>query len=202
MSTLMNKLLALVTALLLICQHGTLEAQSSPKVALTGGKILTVSGAPVVDGTILIENGIIQAVGDGSMAIPYDAMEVDCSGMILAPGLVDAHNPAGLDIPNENLSVAPFVDVYDAIDPSRFFFENSLRNGVSTVHVMQGNNCVVGGVSRVVHPIGLSPDEMTRLPGIALKMSVSPKGGYDRLRQRAELREVLREFDRWHQDLA
>ena len=71
----------------------------------------------------------------------------------------------------------PFVDVYDAIDPSRFFFENSLRNGISTVHVMQGNNCVVGGVSRIVHPIGLSPDEMTRLPGIALKMSVTPKGG-------------------------
>ncbi|OUU26315.1 MAG: hypothetical protein CBC13_00570 [Planctomycetia bacterium TMED53] len=202
MSTLTNKLMALAIALLVFGQQGVLEAQSSPKVALTGGKILTVSGAPVVDGTILIENGIIQAVGDGSMAIPYDAMEVDCSGMILAPGLVDAHNPAGLDIPNENLSVAPFVDVYDAIDPSRFFFENALRNGISTVHVMQGNNCVVAGVSRIVHPIGLSPDEMTRLPGIAMKMSVSPKGGYDRLRQRAELREVFNEFDRWHENLA
>ncbi|MAJ28541.1 hypothetical protein CBD41_03870 [bacterium TMED181] len=202
MSTLTHKILALGVSLLVLFQHGSVEAQSSPKVALTGGKILTISGAPVVDGTILIENGIIQAVGGGDMAIPYDAMEVDCSGMILAPGLVDSHNPAGLDIPNENLSVAPFVDVYDAIDPSRFFFEDSLRNGVSTVHVMQGNNCVVGGVSRIVHPIGLSPDEMTRLPGIALKMSVTPKGGYDRLRQRAELREVFSEFDRWHENLA
>ncbi len=202
MSTLTHKFLTLGIALLLFFQQGVAEAQSSPKVALTGGKILTVSGAPVVDGTILIENGIIQAVGGADMEVPYDAMEVDCSGMILAPGLVDAHNPAGLDIPNENLSVAPFVDVYDAIDPSRFFFENSLRNGISTVHVMQGNNCVVGGVSRIVHPIGLSPDEMTRLPGIALKMSVTPKGGYDRLRQRAELRGVFSEFDRWHENLA
>ena len=202
MSTLTHKFLTLGIALLLFFQQGVAEAQSSPKVALTGGKILTVSGAPVVDGTILIENGIIQAVGGADMEVPYDAMEVDCSGMILAPGLVDAHNPAGLDIPNENLSVAPFVDVYDAIDPSRFFFENSLRNGISTVHVMQGNNCVVGGVSRIVHPIGLSPDEMTRLPGIALKMSVTPNGGYDRLRQRAELRGVFSEFDRWHENLA
>lgn len=202
MSTLTHKFLTLGVTLLLVFQQGGVEAQSSPKVALTGGKILTVSGAPVVDGTILIENGIIQAVGGADMAIPYDAMEVDCTGMILAPGLVDAHNPAGLDIPNENLSVAPFVDVYDAIDPSRFFFENSLRNGVSTVHVMQGNNCVVGGVSRIVHPIGLSPDEMTRMPGIALKMSVTPKGGYDRLRQRAELRDVFSDFDRWHENLA
>ena len=202
MSTLTHKFLILGITLLLAFQQSALEAQSSPKVALTGGKILTISGAPIVDGTILIENGIIQAVGGGDMAIPYDAMEVDCTGMILAPGLVDAHNPAGLDIPNENLSVAPFVDVYDAIDPSRFFFENSLRNGISTVHVMQGNNCVVGGVSRIVHPIGLSPDEMTRMPGIALKMSVTPKGGYDRLRQRAELRGVFSEFDRWHENLA
>ncbi|HCW44962.1 MAG TPA: hypothetical protein DGU45_06570, partial [Planctomycetes bacterium] len=105
--------------------HSDLQGQSSPKVALTGGKIITVSGAPIDGGTILIEDGIIQAVGDGGMAIPYDAMEVDCTGMILAPGFVDAHNPGGLDIPNENLAVAPFVDVFDAIDPSRFFFEEA-----------------------------------------------------------------------------
>ncbi|NCF56756.1 MAG: amidohydrolase family protein [Planctomycetia bacterium] len=206
MSTLTHKMLifSVIFSVILLTfgAHSDLQGQSSPKVALTGGKIITVSGAPIDGGTILIEDGIILAVGDGGMAIPYDAMEVDCTGMILAPGFVDAHNPGGLDIPNENLAVAPFVDVFDAIDPSRFFFEEALRNGVTTVHVMQGNNCVVGGVSRVVHPIGLSPDEMTRLPGLALKMSSSPKGGYDRLRHRAELRGVFSEFDRWHSDLS
>ena len=60
--------------------------------------------------------------------IPYDAMEVDVSGKVLMPGFVHAHTWRGLDIPNENLPVTPFLDVYDAIDPSRSFFENALRD--------------------------------------------------------------------------
>ena len=47
MSTLTHKFLTLGITLLLFFQQGVAEAQSSPKVALTGGKILTVSGAPV-----------------------------------------------------------------------------------------------------------------------------------------------------------
>lgn len=172
------------------------------KIAFTGGTVLTVSGSVIDEGVILVEDGIITAVGEGDTEIPYDAMEVDCSGMILAPGFVDPHSADGLDIPNENLAKAPFVDVFDAIDPSRFFFEDSLRNGVTTIHVMQGNNCVVGGVSRIVHPIGLSPHEMSRQAGVAMKLSTSPRRGYDRLRQLAELREVFSEYDRWREDLA
>ncbi|MEE2890064.1 MAG: amidohydrolase family protein [Planctomycetota bacterium] len=197
-STLTRVMLATVLVL-----FPAMESWAAPaKLALTGGRIITVSGAAIEKGTILIEDGIITAVGDESLEIPYDAMEVDCTGMILAPGFVHPHSKSGLDVPNENLPVAPFVDVYDAIDPSRFFFEDSLRNGVSTIHVMQGDNCVVAGVSRIVHPIGLSPDEMTSMAGIALKMSTSPRNGYDRLRQLAELREVFSEYDRWREDLA
>lgn len=144
--------------ILLLLLPATVSVAADSKVALTGGRVVTVSGADIEEGIVLIENGVITAVGDGSLAIPYDAMEVDCTGMVLSPGFVHPHSTAGLDIPNENLAVAPFVDVYDAIDPSRFFFEDALRNGVSTIHVVQGNNCVVGGVSRIVHPIGLSAD--------------------------------------------
>ena len=54
------------------------------KVAFTGGTVITVSGPTIEGGVVLVENGIITAVGDGAMAIPYDAMEVDCTGMTLA----------------------------------------------------------------------------------------------------------------------
>ncbi len=199
-----TKTLPLVIAIV-VTIFVTLSAESAErasKVAFTGGTVITVSGPTIEGGVVLVENGIITAVGDGATAIPYDAMEVDCTGMTLAPGFVDPHSADGLDVPNENLPSAPFVDVYDAIDPSRFFFEDSLRNGVTTIHVMQGNNCVVGGVSRVVHPIGLSPDEMTKMSGVALKMSTTPRTGYERQRQLAELREVFNELDRWREDLA
>ncbi|MDE0959999.1 MAG: amidohydrolase family protein [Planctomycetota bacterium] len=194
-------LVSLVATLLLLFSAHTAQAAES-KIALTGGTVMTVSGESITGGVVLIENGIIMAVGAADTEIPYDAMEVDCTGMILAPGFVDPHSSDGLDIPNENLPSAPFVDVFDALDPSRFFFEDSLRNGVTSIHVIQGNNCVVGGVSRIVHPIGLTPHEMSRQAGVALKLSTTPRRGYGRMRQLAELREVFQEYDRWRENLA
>ena len=145
---------------------------------------------------VVVEFGRITQVGPASdVSIPYDATEYDVEGMFVFPGMIDPHSSSGLDVPNENVDVAPFLDVYDAIDPSQLFFENSLRDGVTSVHIMQGNNTVIGGLSRVVRPIGLSVDEMTVRPGVALKMSTTPKGGFDRMRQLATLRNAFIELD-------
>jgi imidazolonepropionase-like amidohydrolase len=185
-----------VLCLALACLAASPVAGAAPptKVALKGGRIIPVVGEEIAKGTVLIENGKITAVG-AEVQIPYDAMEVDVTGKVLFPGMIDPHSARGLDVPNENVPVSPFLNVYDALDPSKLFFEDSLRDGVTTVHVIPGNNCVVGGVSRVVRPIGLSPDEMTVRPDLALKFSTTPRGGYDRMAQMAALRETFAELD-------
>jgi len=171
------------------------------KVALTNARIIPVVGAEIARGTVLIEDGKIAAVGT-DVALPYDAMEVDCEGQVVFPGLIDPESWRGLDVPNESLPVTPFLDVYDAINPAGVFFEESLRDGVTTVHVMPANNCVIGGLSRVVRPIGLSLAEMTVQPEVALKMSASPKAGFDRMRQMATLRETFLELKDYEERLA
>ncbi len=171
------------------------------KVALVNARIITVSGDTLPSGTLLIEHGKITAIGT-EVEVPFDAVEVDLSGKVLFPGMVDPHSASGLDARNEPLAVSPFVDVADSLDPSRLFFEESLRGGVTSVHVMFGNDCVIGGVSRLVHPIGRTPDEMTQRPGIALKVSTSPKRGFDRMLQMATLRETFRELEEYLDDLA
>lgn len=176
---------------------------SSPpaKVALVGARIIPVSGPEIASGTVLIEHGIITAVGR-DVRIPFDAMEVDLEGKVIFPGMIDPHSARGLDVPNENLPVAPFLDVYDALDPSRLFFEDSLRDGVTTIHVIQANNLVIGGLSRAVRPIGLTVDEMTIHPQIGLKLSTTPRSGYDRMRQMASLRETFDELAHYESRLA
>lgn len=171
-----------------------LGAPPPGKLAFTNAHIITVSGEPISGGTILVESGVITAVGT-EVEIPYDAMEVDCTDMVLMPGLVDVHDWRGLDIRNENLPVTPFVDVFDAIDPSRVFFEDSLRNGVTTIHIIPGENLVVGGMSRVVKPIGITPYEMSVGESIAIKLSTTPKSGYGRMQQLSELREVFADLE-------
>ncbi len=180
-----------------------LPAAAAPpaKLALQGGRIIPVVGEELSKGTLLIEHGRITAIGE-TVEIPYDAMVVDVSGKVLFPGMIDSHSARGLDVSNENLPVTPYLDVYDALDPSKLYFEDALRDGITAVHVIVANNCVIGGVSRVVRPIGMTPEEMTFDAPTALKLSVAPKSGFDRMVQMAMLRETFLELADYLGDLA
>lgn len=179
------------------------QAWAAPpaKLALQGGRIITVTGPEIVDGTLLIENGKITAIGT-DVELPYDAMVIDVKGKVVFPGTISPHSSDGLDRANESLAVAPYLDVYDAIDPSRSSFEDALRNGVLGVHVIQGNSCVIGGLSRLVHPIGRTPEEMTIQPAVALKMCTSPKPQSDRMSQMAAMREAFIDLEEYLGDVA
>lgn len=197
-----SKITSGILSVLLLATTAAVAAPPPPaKIALTGGRIISITSPDIEKGTILIENGKITAIGV-NVTIPYDAMEIDVTGKVLIPGMVDAHTSRGLDRPNESLPVTPFLDVYDAIDPSQVFFEDALRNGVTSIHVIPGNDCVVGGLSRVVHPIGLTPEEMTQQGGLALKLSVSARAGADRMLQMALMRETFLELADYLGDLS
>jgi imidazolonepropionase-like amidohydrolase len=192
---------SIILAIALALIAASVQAAPPAKLALQGGRIIPVVGDEISEGTVLIENGKIAAIGR-KVEIPYDAMVVDVSGQVLLPGLIVAHTSGGLDRANENLPVTPFLDVYDALDPSSLAFEDALRDGHLAVHVIQGNSCVIGGLSRLVRPIGRTTDEMTIQPTVALKLSTSPKSGFDRMTQMATMRETFLELEYYLENLA
>jgi hypothetical protein len=77
----------LVSALFLCCALAL--AQSHPAVAIHNAKIVTVSGSVINKGTVVVRNGIIEAVGE-NVAVPSDAMLVEGEGLTVYPGLIDA----------------------------------------------------------------------------------------------------------------
>jgi imidazolonepropionase-like amidohydrolase len=83
----------LVTALLVFC--GIAAAADSGAIAIRNAKIVTVSGAVIAKGTVVVRNGLIQDVGP-SAAIPADAVVIDGEGMTVYPGLVDALSTWGM----------------------------------------------------------------------------------------------------------
>lgn len=170
------------------------RAAMAQTVLLQGGKVIPVVGETIEKGDVLIKNGFIEAVGE-SVDAPFDATVVDCTDKVIFPGMIDAHTWRGMDQPNESPPVTPFLNVYDAIDPSQLFFEDSLRDGVLSIHIAPGDDTVIGGMSRVVHPIGLTPAEMTTASDVALKLSITPKSGFDRMRQMAMFRETFRKLE-------
>ncbi len=64
--------------------------------AIRGAKLVTASGAPIATGTIVLRNGLIDAVG-ADVAVPPDATVIDGTNMTVYPGLIDMGNAAGLD---------------------------------------------------------------------------------------------------------
>jgi imidazolonepropionase-like amidohydrolase len=82
-----------LATLLLLCACAA--AQEPSAVAVHNARIVTVSG-PVIDkGTVVLRNGLIEAVG-ANVPVPPDAMVVDGEGLTVYPGLIDGLSTWGI----------------------------------------------------------------------------------------------------------
>lgn len=77
----------------------TLTGGAAPQgltYAIRGAKIVTVSGDTIPNGTVLMRDGVIQAVG-ASVTIPSDAVVTDGAGLTVYPGFIDMSSSAPLE---------------------------------------------------------------------------------------------------------
>jgi imidazolonepropionase-like amidohydrolase len=76
----------------------TAPAARTDVYALVGARIITVSGTTIDNGTLVMRDGVIEAVGAGA-AVPPDARVIRAEGLVLTPGLIDAFSGTGLPSP-------------------------------------------------------------------------------------------------------
>lgn len=140
----MNRLIRL-SLLLIFCLPALVTAQQ-PKV-FTGGKIMPISGEPIENGVMVIEDGKISAVGTkDEVEIPSNAEQQDVSGKVIMPGLVDSHSHIGSGSGGDRSSaVHPDARILDSIDPHSDTFKKALAGGITTVNVMPGSGHLMSG---------------------------------------------------------
>ena len=63
----------------------------APRYAITSARIVTMGGAAIEKGTLIMRDGVIEDVGS-SVTAPADAMVVDGTGLVVYPGLIDMSN--------------------------------------------------------------------------------------------------------------
>jgi len=83
--------IALLVVLFLLC--GAASAQS--RYAIQNARIVTVSGNPIERGTVLIEDGLVSAVG-ARVSIPRGTEVIDGRNLSVYPGLFNSNTTIGL----------------------------------------------------------------------------------------------------------
>ena len=164
------------------------------RLAIVGGRVIPVAGAPFEDGVVLLADGRIEAAGR-DVRVPEGVERVDAAGKVVLPGLVDAHvhlgvheeadGWAGQDTNEMTDPVTPHVRALDAINPADLGFADALAGGVLTVNVNPGSGNPIGGQTAAVRCAGRSVDEMVlRAPsGMKSALGENPKKVYGERKQ-------------------
>jgi imidazolonepropionase-like amidohydrolase len=97
-----RRLCAILALFLLVTQNSLLLSRPQQNgidtYAITGARIMTVSGPVIERGTVVIRDGLITAIGDKVNA-PADARVIDGTGLTVYPGLIDSNSSVGIPLP-------------------------------------------------------------------------------------------------------
>lgn len=161
-----------------------------PTLAIVNAHVVPVHGGEPFDGTVLITDDTITALGP-DVSVPEDAHVVDAQGRWLLPGFVDAHTHLGVHEEGEGWSgndtnemtdpVTAHVRALDAIYPDDLGFTDALVGGVTTVCVNPGSGNVIGGLCVALHTAGgpTVDERVLRSPaGLKSALGENPKRVY------------------------
>jgi imidazolonepropionase-like amidohydrolase len=159
-------------------------------IAITNGKVITITQGTLDPGTVLVEGGRIIALGK-KVVIPDDAEVYDATGKVVMPGLIDAHCHVGLfpdgigweysDGNEMTDPITPHLRALDAVHPGDPAFQDLVAAGVTTVLTGPGSGNLIGGqwVCLKTAPKA-SVEEMVLLEPAGMKMALgeNPKRVY------------------------
>jgi imidazolonepropionase-like amidohydrolase len=167
-----------LSAVFLALAAGTAALQAET-IAIRGGTILTVTRGTIENGTVLIRDGKIAAVGT-DVSVPADARILDASGRFVMPGIIDAHSHIAAESINEgSVAVSSMTGIEDVLDPRDVDIYRELAGGVTTSNVLHGSANPIGGKNAVIkHRYGKDARGLLfegALPGIKFAMGENPK---------------------------
>jgi imidazolonepropionase-like amidohydrolase len=121
------------------------DAQEKP-LAFKGATIITISGATIENGVVVVQDGKIIAVGTSAVAIPVGAEVRDCAGKVIMPGLVDTHSHIDIDGgADQSAPIQADVRIMDAINVRGPGIQRAQAGGLTTVNIMPGSGHLISG---------------------------------------------------------
>jgi len=172
----------LVAAVLFPASVARIQGQApAPRiVAIRNATLVTVSHGTIQNGTIVLRDGKIAALG-ANVQIPAGADVVDGTGKFVSPGIIDAHSHIANDAINEGATaVSSMTGMGDVLNPTDIAIQRDLAGGVTTANILHGSANPIGGKTVVIKlRWGVKhADELLfqgALPGIKFALGENPK---------------------------
>jgi imidazolonepropionase-like amidohydrolase len=156
----------------------------APTYVIRNARVVTVSGAEVENGTVVISGGRISAVG-ANVSAPAGAQEIDARGLVVYPGMIDLGTNMGLaEVPSVGATMDtqelgemnPNVAAIWAVNPSSSHIAVTRVEGVTSVLSMPSGG-TISGQAAFINLAGTSPREMAVSPTAALIVDFPRVGG-------------------------
>ncbi len=144
--------------------------------AITGATIYDGEGGRIENGTVVMVQGRIQAVGGPDTPIPEGAVRIDGRGRWVTPGVIDVHSHLG-DYPSPGVEgnsdgneatnpVRPEVWAEHSVWPQDPGFSRALANGgITTLQILPGSANLFGGRGVIVRNVPGRTVQSMRFPG-------------------------------------
>ncbi len=159
-------------------------------IAIVNAYVVPVAGEPIENGTVIVENGKITAVGAG-IAVPDGIETVDAGGRWVLPGFIESHGhvgiheeangPAGDDTNEMTTPNTAAVRAIDAVNIDDEGFRDALSGGVTSVVVKPGSGNPIGGQTVAIKSWGgRTIDEQVIHDAVSVKSALgeNPKRVY------------------------
>jgi imidazolonepropionase-like amidohydrolase len=153
--------------------------------AIWNAKIFPVSGPEIVNGTVVISGGKIQAVG-AHVAVPPGAQMIDGTGLSIYPGMMDSGTSLGLsEIPQGAASTVDIAEVGSFNPNAQAFYginPHSAHVGVARVVgitnvISRPTGGIISGQAALINLAGLTVPEMSVVPRAAMVIELPRAGG-------------------------
>ena len=153
--------------------------------AIRNARIVTVSGADIENGTVVIRDGKIEAVGT-AVNVPAGAQSIDGRGLSVYPGMIDAGTNMGLvEVPqgangtvdtSEVGELNPNAKAITAVNPHSAHIAVTRVEGITnTLTAPTGG--LISGQAALINLLGTAPKEMAVVPQFALVINY-PRIGF------------------------
>jgi len=164
-------------------QDGVLPPRGT--FAIRNARIVTVSGPDIENGTIVIRDGKIEAVGT-NVTVPAGAQTIEGSGLSVYPGMIDAGTNMGLvEVPQGANGTVDLSEVGDlnpnakaiiAVNPHSAHIAVTRVEGITnTLTAPTGG--LISGQAALINLLGTAPKEMAVVPQFALVINY-PRTGF------------------------